>query len=113
MSLGAQQELFQHKIVELKLWIFSQGYEIRGGDAFRDNRVHGKLGEKKGYGHRNSCHKIKLAEDLYIFKDGEWMSSLEQQTPIGEKWESIGGSWGGRFKTPDANHYSLAYQGNR
>jgi len=30
---------------------------------------------------------------------------------LGEYWESIGGSWGGRFG--DGNHYSLKYKGRR
>jgi hypothetical protein len=25
---------------------------------------------------------------------------------LGEYWELIGGTWGGRFKNPDGNHYS-------
>lgn len=113
MSLGAKQQLFQRKIVAFKQWLFDNGYEIRGGDAFRDPRVHGKVGEKKGYGHRKSGHKLKLAEDLYLFKDGVWQNTLEMQTEAGKQWESMGGSWGGRFKTPDANHYSLEHNGIR
>ncbi|HBJ0947911.1 TPA: M15 family metallopeptidase, partial [Escherichia coli] len=32
----------------------------------------------------------------------------------GEYWESLGGSWGGRFKSrPDGNHFSLEHNGVR
>ena len=113
MTLGNKQQLFQRMIAEFKTWLFSQGYEVRGDDAFRDHRLHGKPGIKKGYGHKDSCHKMKLAEDLYLFSDGIWQKTLDQQTKAGEKWESMGGSWGGRFKRPDANHYSLAWKGMR
>lgn len=113
MRLGQKQELFQEMIVEFKTWLFSEGYKIRGGDAFRDSRVHGKIGEKKGYGHKNSCHKYKLAEDLYIFMAGDILDTFEQHLPLGEKWESMGGSWGGRFGSVDCVHFSLEHNGSR
>jgi len=71
--------------------------------------LHGALGEKVGYGSRNSCHKLRLAMDLNLFKDGKYCTDGEAHKPLGEKWESMGGSWGGRFQ--DANHYSLEHDG--
>lgn len=44
-----------------------------GGDLFRDPRLHGALGVKQGYGARNSCHKLKIAIDLNLFKDGAFI----------------------------------------
>lgn len=49
------------------------GFEIRGGDLFRDLRVHGQMNVKQGYGAKNSCHKLKLAIDLNLFKDGAFI----------------------------------------
>ena len=91
-------------ISELILWAYEQGYEVTLGDAYRDPRLHGALGEKVGYGARNSCHKLRLAMDLNLFKDGKYCTDGASHGPLGEKWESMGGSWGGRFQ--DANHYS-------
>ncbi len=117
MSLGKLQEQFSRMINELESWAFEQGYEIRGGDYFRDPRLHGEMGEKKGYGRANSLHKLKLAKDLNLFKDGVYLDKTEDHLPLGEKWESMGGSWGGRFRLNggggDGNHYSLAYRGFR
>jgi hypothetical protein len=112
MTLGEKQERFQRMITEFKLWLFINGYQVRGGDAFRDPRVHGNMGEKKAYGHRNSCHKLKLAEDLFIFKNGEWLTEPDELEVIGQKWESLGGTWGGRFShTFDGVHFSLSHGG--
>ena len=36
------------------------------GDAYRDERLHGKYGEKRGYGHAESDHKRRLAVDLNL-----------------------------------------------
>lgn len=111
MTLGEKQRKFTLMVSQLVQWLYDQGYEATLGDAYRDPRLHGQLGESKGYGNRNSCHKIRLAIDLNLFKDGVWLQSTEDHTPVGEKWESMGGSWGGRFK--DGNHYSLEHEGVR
>lgn len=85
------------------------GYEVTLGDAYRDPSLHGAIGEKKGYGHSKSCHKLRLAIDLHLFKDGKFLSTTEDHKPLGEWWESQGGTWGGRFN--DGNHYSLSHEG--
>ncbi len=87
------------------------GFEIRGGDLFRDPRVHGEVGVKLGYGHPKSAHKQKLAIDLNLFKGGKFLGATEDHRPLGEWWESQGGAWGGRFN--DGNHYALEHEGVR
>ena len=113
MGLGTKQRKFSRMIAELILWAYDQGYEITVGDFFRDPRTNGHYGEKKGYAGKFSNHKLKLAADLNLFKDGVYLTDTESHRPLGEKWESMGGSWGGRFKNPDGNHYSLEYHGRR
>ena len=85
------------------------GFEITLGDAFRDPRLHGEVGVKKGYGHPKSAHKMKLAIDINLFKNGKYLGSTEAHQELGEWWESQGGTWGGRFF--DGNHYSLEHGG--
>ena len=109
MTLSQKQRLFSKMIAELILWAYDKGYEITLGDAYRDPRLHGALGEKVGYGSRNSCHKLRLAMDLNLFVNGKYVTDGEAHKSLGEKWESMGGSWGGRFQ--DANHYSLEHDG--
>lgn len=109
MTLGDKQRLFSRMVANLLEFAFANGYEITFGDAYRDERLHGKVGEKKGYGHKNSCHKMRLAIDLNLFKDGKWLPKTSDHLLLGEYWESIGGTWGGRFA--DGNHYSLEHDG--
>lgn len=87
------------------------GYELTFGDAYRDPRLHGAVGEKKGYGAANSLHKERLAVDFNLFKNGRFLSSTAAHEPLGLYWESLGGSWGGRFN--DGNHYSLEHKGRK
>ena len=108
LSLGQQQRIFALKIAEHIRWLYQRGYEVTLGDAFRDPRVHGKYGEDLDapYGEVKSFHKKKLAVDLNLFKDGKYLTSTEAHRESGERWEKVGGTWGGRFAKKDGNHYS-------
>lgn len=112
MGLGDAQRLFASRVPRLIDKIYEEGYECTIGDVFRDPRVHGKFGEKVGYAHPKSVHKLKLAIDLNLFKDGEYLSSTEAHRPFGEFWVSLDPEnhrWGGEFD--DGNHYSFTYWG--
>lgn len=100
MRLGQKQRLFARKLPLLFAFAYEMGYEITVGDAFA------KTGHRDG-----SLHYLKLAIDLNLFKDGKYLRSTESHRPLGEFWESIGGTWGGRFN--DGNHYSLEHQGRK
>ena len=111
MTLGQKQRKFTRMIADLINYAYSNGYELTFGDAYRDPRVHGQLGQKKSYSSANSLHKERLAVDFNLFKDGAYLTRTEDHRPLGEFWESIGGTWGGRFN--DGNHYSLEHGGRK
>lgn len=69
----------------------------------------GAIGERKGYGESRSAHKHRLAIDLNLFKDREFLQSTKDHEFLGKYWESVGGIWDGRFN--GGNHYSLEYTG--
>lgn len=104
-TLRQKQSRFARMVARLIDQAFALGYEVTLGDAYRDPRVHGALGEKKSYSSSMSLHKQRLAIDLNLFRDGRYLSSTESHRPLGEWWEAQGGAWGGRFN--DGNHYEL------
>ena len=93
MTLRQEQSIFARKVADLIIFAYDQGYELTFGDAFA------KGGHKEG-----SFHYKRLAIDLNLFKGGVYLTKTEDHRALGEYWESIGGSWGGRFD--DGNHYS-------
>ena len=111
MTLSQKQRKFTRMIADLIVFAYDQGYELTFGDAYRDPRLHGAMGTKLGYGRSQSNHKIRLAVDFNLFKDGVFLQTTEDHRPLGEHWESLGGSWGGRFN--DGNHYSLEHDGHQ
>ena len=113
MSLRQKQSEFARLVPRLIDKAFELGYEVTLGDAYRDPRVHGPMGHKRSYSHSNSAHKIRLAIDLNLFKDGVFLQATEDHQPLGEWWEQqhADARWGGRFK--DGNHYSFEENGVR
>lgn len=115
MTLREKQSKFARMVADLILKAHELGFEVTLGDAYRDPRLHGAIGVRKGYGHSKSCHKLRLAIDLNLFRDLDgdgdldYAATTEMHRPLGEWWESQGGTWGGRFN--DGNHYSLEHEG--
>ena len=100
LTLRQKQSLFVRKIALLIDYAYEKGYEITFGDAWA------KTGHKS-----NSLHYDRLAMDLNLYKNGRWLKETKDHDFLGKFWESIGGSWGGRFN--DGNHYSLEHDGRR
>ncbi|KKL20835.1 hypothetical protein LCGC14_2451470 [marine sediment metagenome] len=96
MTLRQRQSKFASMVSLLIAFAYEQEYEVTFGDAWAHD------GHKKG-----SFHYDRLAVDLNLFKNGRYLSSTASHRPLGEFWESLGGTWGGRFTDPpDGNHYS-------
>lgn len=65
-------------------------------------------------GSQNSLHRDRLAVDLLLFRNGEYLKATYHYEDLGLWWEELGGCWGGRFKPrADGNHFSLEYNGRR
>lgn len=95
MTLQQKQSQFVRMVARLIDFAWHSGYELTFGDAFAKS------------GHSDaSFHYRRLAIDLNLFRDGRFLTTTEDHAPLGHFWESLGGTWGGRFKKPDGNHYS-------
>lgn len=95
MSLRKKQSEFAEAVGKLIFWAYKNGYELTFGDAWA------KTGHKDG-----SFHYKRLAIDLNLFRDGDYLTSTESHRPLGEYWKALGGTWGGNFHRKDGNHYS-------
>jgi len=98
MTLSEKQREFTFMIGLLIQRAYDTGYELTFGDAYA------KTGHRTG-----SLHYDRLAVDFNLFKDGKYLTETADHLPLGEFWEQIGGTWGGRFN--DGNHYSLEHGG--
>ena len=88
-ELGDKQKLLTRLLPRLLDKAHELGYQVSLGDAYRDPRVFGEIGERVGYGQAFSNHKRRLAIDLNLFKDGDYLSKTSDHRALGEYWESL------------------------
>jgi hypothetical protein len=110
MRLGQKQELFSHLLARCIVQAEDWGYKVRMGEVHRPKWV-ALVNEEFGRGVARSTHIYKLAADLLLFKDGEYLTQTRQYKRLGEWWEAQHElcRWGGRFR--DGNHFSLEHLG--
>lgn len=112
MKLSTKQQKFTVMIGQLIQFATNNGYGLTFSEAYRTPEQ-AALNAKKGSGIANSLHTQRLAVDFNLFIGGVYQTDSAAYRPLGEYWESLGGSWGGRFKRPDGNHFSLEHEGVR
>lgn len=112
MTLREQQHLFAQLVADLIKEAALRGFEVTLGEAWRSPQEARRLASTNR-GISRSLHCDRLAIDLNLFKDGEFLTTTEAHRPLGLWWEQQHPlcRWGGRFSRPDGNHYSVAYQG--
>lgn len=112
MTLSEKQQKFTFLISQLIAWVYGNGYKMTFGEAYRTPEQ-AALNAQRGIGIANSLHTKRLAVDLNLFKDGQYLTKTEDYATVGEYWEQLdaGCRWGGRFN--DGNHFSLEHEGIR
>ena len=115
MSLSKKQQRFTARLSELLAYAHAKGYRLTLGDGYRDPRVFGDFGEKKAYASANSVHKLRLAIDLNLFINGEYVTdgAHSAYADLGRFWKSLDpdARWGGDFLSGDSNHFSFTHWG--
>lgn len=101
MGMSRVQGQFTYMVGQLIQFAYANGFYLTFGDAFATE------GHSVG-----SYHYKRLAVDFNLFnaKTGAYMINTRDFEPLGLFWESIGGTWGGRFTNiegGDGNHFSF------
>ncbi|MCC7462082.1 MAG: M15 family metallopeptidase [Gammaproteobacteria bacterium] len=137
-TLGAKQRRFSLLVAQWIVAVNKMGYAVTFGEAYRSDEqaeinamgatgradlvrllmphwpeLARRIANNVGSGIRNSLHESRLAVDVNLFYGGTWISdgASPHWERAGKLWESMGGTWGGRFR--DANHLSLEHEGRR
>jgi hypothetical protein len=112
MTLRDAQSLHVKYTGLLIAWAYDNGYELTWGQTLR-MPIEAQANAESGAGISNSLHLIKLAVDFSLFKDGVFLTQVSDYAPLGVYWESLDSNnrWGGRFTSPDADHFSYTWEG--
>ena len=121
MSVREKQSKFMVMVSQLIQFATNLGYEMTFGETYVPDHLCPKCNHKVSKHIVDSTHYHRLAIDINLFKDGEYLTETHLHLPLGQFWESKGGSWGGRFdeSSPgagdgrDGNHYSIEHNGVR
>ena len=102
--------IFLRLLAKLILFAEEHGINIFVYEYYRDadrQRDLYKMGKSKCDGFvRKSPHQKGLAVDIAILKDGDADWESPHYETLGEYWQSIGGIWGGGWKSlVDKCHY--------
>jgi len=111
-TLGARQRRFLPLVAKLIDWAYAQGYQLTAGELYRPSEQ-AALNAAKGSGIAHSLHTQRLAVDLQLFKDGTYLTDPAAYRPLGEFWKTLDpdAAYGGDFKSIDADHFSLSWNG--
>ena len=112
--MSALQEKFAQLAAKLIQQADALGYGVTLGEAWRTpQQAQWNADHNTGVVH--SLHIERLAIDLNLFKNGNYLTTPDAYTQLGEWWEQQDPNcrWGGRFKNVDLDHYSLSPDGVR
>jgi hypothetical protein len=134
--LSALQQKFALAIAALITYINSQGYTVTLSESYRSdvqaevNALSHSSREQiakaimpysAGFAHallastsvgiKSSVHRLRLAQDLNLFKDGVLQTTADAYKPFGTWWKAQNpeARWGGDFG--DSDHFSFTYGG--
>ncbi len=112
MTLIQKQQAFMRYLADLIMWATSHGYELTGGELYRTPEQ-AAWNAEHGTGIEHSLHISRLAIDLNLFQDGQLLTTVDDYRPLGEFWCTLDEDccWGGEFRRPDADHFSLSWGG--
>lgn len=114
-SLSQLQQEFAQSAAKLIQKAADLGYAVTLGEAWRTPEQ-AAWNASHGTGVKESVHCQRLAIDLNLFKDGQYLTddSTGAYSTLGTWWKSLGPDycWGGDFKPlVDLDHYSITPDG--
>lgn len=121
MTMQAKQAKFTLMLRDLITFADNLGYQITLGESYVSLHLCPYCSEKVSKHIKDSTHYHRLGQDINLFKDGVYLTETRLYKPLGEFWESRGGSWGGRFGESepgagdgvDGSHFSIEHNGIR
>ena len=115
MDLREKRCLFTHLMADLITWVDAHpGWELAFGEGYVA-QTDAANGDYDGPHKQGGAHYTGLGHDMILYVNGDWITDSGHPvwTVIGVRWEGRHElcRWGGRFVSPDANHFSLEHEG--
>jgi len=107
-----KQVRFAWMFGELMVWAHQVGIKVVLGDGWRSTAKLKLPGSQKKMSYQELLkyngksqvtygnHNKRLAHDVILIEKGKPSWDREAYRELGEKWEKLGGKWGGKFGVP-------------
>lgn len=110
MKLSEKQQEFMLDFARLILWAHEQGYHVTAGELWRSDEqqaIYFKTGKSRV---EHSRHQDRLAGDLNLFINGNYVTDGEAYKPLADYWKSLNPAnrAGYDFSFHDNNHFERA-----
>lgn len=112
-TLSTKRCRFTSQLARLVVWAESQGLSV-ALDQVKRTQSEADANAASGLGISDSLHRLGLAADILLYRNGIYQAHTEDYHPLGVYWESLSpdARWGGRFSPkPDGDHFSLEHNG--
>lgn len=108
MTLNDKQHIFSQNLAKLLLHVDSLGLTCSVGEVFR-TKEQAEIYVKQGKGILDSQHCKKLAVDLFLFSNGQFLQKKEDYKLLGEYWKSLhlDNRHGSDFPRADHVHFEM------
>lgn len=113
LTLRDARQLFTSLVPTLITHALSMGLRPTIGEVVR-SRSQALANAASGAGIAASLHLDGLAIDLNLYTaTGAYLDKTEDHAALGRFWKLLHPlcRWGGDFRRPDGNHYSITWQG--
>jgi D-alanyl-D-alanine carboxypeptidase len=110
MALSDSQATFSRLFAQLILWAHDHGYTVAIDMVARSPEEQARLVRIGASRTLKSAHVQRLAGDLLLFKNGQYVSDGEAYRPLGAYWTSLSPQcvWGGSWKSiKDYDHFEM------
>lgn len=118
-KLREAQWLLVRCLARLFNYACERGYELTLGEGYvqPERKLRDGTFAQDGVHMPASLHYVRLAQDLNLFVKGVYITDGGSFAwiDLGHFWEALdpAASWGGRFKSGDANHFSITFGGKQ
>jgi hypothetical protein len=112
--MSALQEEFAQAAAKLIQKAVELGFGVTLGEAWRTPEQ-AQWDADHGIGIVHSLHMDRLAIDLNLFKDDQFLTAPDAYVQLGTWWKTLGSNYryGGDFKIKDYDHFSITPDGVR
>jgi hypothetical protein len=119
-ALHSRQVLLVRCLAKLFDFAQQKGWELTLGEGMvksprKMRTLDRNLSYSDGEHMPESLHYVGLAQDLNLFVGEEYIKNSDHPAwvELGKFWENLDPicAWGGNFRHPDGNHFSIRWQG--